>query len=182
MDVAVLSVKSFLKYYKEKYKISDFVFKYLDCFERIKKGGKPIPDDDFNLFMEQFGNIKSESLKNELCFIVFYLCSTTKLRLGTILNLRRDCIINIDEEKNVGTIQFYSKTSDRNFETEILTLNCINFIKQANLSIYIFQKKTEKSILTKVLYGLIMSCFLVNIKMTLTLIICHRKNLIHLNF
>lgn len=131
MDYAVLSVKSYLKYFKKKYLIGEFVYRYLDCFERIRSGGKPIPDNDFNLIIQNFRKIRSYSLKNELSFIVFYLCSTTKLRLGSILNLKRDCIISIDEEKNIGTIKFYSKTSDRNYNTEIITLDCLNFIKRA---------------------------------------------------
>ena len=131
MDSAVLAVKKYLKYYKNKYTISDFTYKYLNCFDRVRNGGNPIPNDDFNLLIKQFRDIKGESIKEELCFIVFYLCSTSKLRLGTILNLQRNCIINVDKEKNVGTIKFYSKTSDRNYDTEILVLNCINFIKRA---------------------------------------------------
>lgn len=131
MDAAVLSVKSFLKYHKKKYCTGEFIYKYLECFERIRLGGKPIPDEDFNLIVQNFTKIRSISIKNELSFIVFYLSSTTKLRLGSILNLKRDCIIHIDEEKKIGTIKFYSKISDRNYITEILTLNCINFIKYA---------------------------------------------------
>ncbi|MDR3597922.1 hypothetical protein [Clostridium sp.] len=131
MDAAVLAVKSYLQYFRKKYFISDFTYKYLSCFQRIKRGGNPIPDDDFNLIMEQFINMRSESLKNELSFIVFYLCSTTKLRLGSILNLRRDCIVSTDDIHQVGTIKFYSKTLDRNYDTEIIPLSCINLINQA---------------------------------------------------
>jgi len=153
------AVKKFLKFYHSKYSIPEGIFTYLELKYKGKcvYGGHPIPKDDYELIKEGIEELRDNSIKGELYFIIFVLNLTTKLRIGEILNLERNCIISIDENEETGEIKYYSKLSNRKLIKTKLTLDKINLIKKAEAITselyhnaisddkkYIFIKKFEK--------------------------------------
>ena len=62
----------------------------------------------------------------ELCYIIFNLATTTKIRLGEIFNLERDCIL--EKYEQAGVIQYYSKGTGNQKIKLTLTIEKINLI------------------------------------------------------
>lgn len=159
IGAAFSSVRKFLKYNYNKYALPDGLFTYLELKSRGKRvyGGHPIPKGDYELIKEGIGELRNNSIEGKLYFIIFVLNVTTKLRIGEILNLERNCIISVDYNEGTGEIEYYSKLSNKKLIKTKLSLDKINLIKKADEitselyynSIsedkkYIFIKKLEK--------------------------------------
>ncbi|MBU3201572.1 hypothetical protein LL037_03680 [Clostridium estertheticum] len=129
---AFSAVKKFLRANYSKYDLSEGVFTYLVLKFRGKReyGGNPISKDDFKLIKEGIRELKNNTLGGELYFIILALNATTKLRIGEILNLERDCIISIDKDEGTGEIKYHCKTSKKVVNTK-LSLDKINLIEKA---------------------------------------------------
>ncbi|HFD2055193.1 TPA: hypothetical protein ACF2DR_002406 [Clostridium perfringens] len=125
------SVKSFVNYYKDKYKFNTLLNDYLICKQTKPSGSDGgMSIDDFNKIAEEFKKDKNTTKNGELLFIILYLCTKTKLRIGDILSLRRNCIVYIDKRNYYGTIEHYTKTEEEKVETQI-PLECIESIQRA---------------------------------------------------
>lgn len=79
------------------------------------------------MIAEEFRERSELSVKDELFFIIFTLALRTKMRLGEIINLRRNCIA----DKDFGNIKYYSKTSGGNLVDAFLTEEMITLIEKA---------------------------------------------------
>ncbi|WP_349393185.1 hypothetical protein, partial [Clostridium perfringens] len=76
---------------------------------------------------------EKENMNFRIYTIVFELFLTTKYRIGTILNLRRDSIIKISE--NEYSLKYLTKVSDSKYVEEKITIETANLINEAlNLS------------------------------------------------
>lgn len=126
------SVKKFIRYLSSKYDISISVLNYLELRYRGKKnyGGKPIPQDDFELIKNGIRELKNNPLE-ELYSIIFSLKVTTHLREGEILNLQRDCILSKDYEKGIGEVKYFSKLSGDKQVKKVFTMDKIILIEKA---------------------------------------------------
>ncbi|NRT88909.1 hypothetical protein [Clostridium beijerinckii] len=126
-------VRIFLKYIQNKYNILQNIFLYLQLRNTVrdKIGGNPISKDDFNLIKKEFIKLKNGNDLDKLYFIIFNLCATTSLRLGSVVNLKRNCVLSVDENKSEGTIKYTSKTMQHKKAERTLTIDKIRLIEQA---------------------------------------------------
>lgn len=145
-------VKGFLKHYKKDYRIDEIALRRLSVNDKDYDGGNPIDKADLELISEEFQKRKDDSVRDELFYIIFKFKKTTKLRLGEILNLKRNCIC----DESFCQIQYYSKTSDGELIYHYLTEEKIADIKRAieitdeyvsladgNIKEFIFLSKAE---------------------------------------
>ncbi|GAE92733.1 hypothetical protein JCM21714_1747 [Gracilibacillus boraciitolerans JCM 21714] len=57
------------------------------------------------------------------------------------MGLERDCIVSIDDSGKFGTIKYYSKTSGREYKTEVFMIEHIRLIQKAlKLSQFVYEK------------------------------------------
>lgn len=125
------SVKSFLIYSSEKYSYNKAYNVYFRCMQPDNyQSNSGISPEHFNLIVEEFRKLKHESEIGELLFIILYLKTKTKLRIGEIVNLKRNCIVSVDKDNESGIIQHYTKTEQEIIKTSI-SLDCINLIERA---------------------------------------------------
>ncbi|MDY8161901.1 tyrosine-type recombinase/integrase [Bacillus thuringiensis] len=121
--------RSFLKFYKKKYQIPILLIDMLRQKPQDYDGGNPMTKHDINLFSKKFQEKRSQSIMGELCYIIFNLATTTKIRFGEILNLERDCIL--EKYEQAGVIKYYSKGSGNQKIKVTLTIEKINLIEKA---------------------------------------------------
>lgn len=120
-------IKDFLRHYKKNYEVDEIIFNRLALPEKDDDGGNPISEADLDLITAEFQKRKDDSVRDELFWIIFKLKKTTKLRIGEILNLKRDCIYDED----FFEIQHYSKVSYGELAYTNLTDEKIADIKRA---------------------------------------------------
>lgn len=125
------SIRVYLKYYQNKYNISEVSLSQLRYSAIENDGGNPMTPNDFKLIQKEFREKSYDDPEKELMFIVFQLCCTTKLRIGEVLHLERNCIVSINEALGIGEIAYYSKTSYREKITETFLMEDIKLIQRA---------------------------------------------------
>jgi integrase len=121
--------KSFLKFYKSKYQIPQLLIDSLTQSPEEYDGGNPMTLHDLGLFTEKFQKQKSRGVIGELCYIIFNLATTTKLRLGEILALERNCILETSEQ--TGVIKYYSKVTGNQKIKLTLPIEKLKLIEEA---------------------------------------------------
>ncbi|EJT5918381.1 hypothetical protein QTI39_01410 [Clostridium perfringens] len=129
------TIRKFLSYYKNKYNLSDS-FKDIFSLKNLEShhnGGKIITEKDIDLIYRKLKEKEKENMNFRIYTIVFELFLTTKYRIGTILNLRRDSIIKISESEY--SLKYLTKVSDSKYVEEKITIETANLINEAlNLS------------------------------------------------
>ncbi|MCE4043966.1 hypothetical protein LXM56_07500 [Lysinibacillus fusiformis] len=123
-------ISAYLRYFKEKYEIRDIAFQIFRRLPKDYNGGNPIELKDLQAITNYFQK-SLEEVNGELFFIIFQLSISTKLRIGEIINLERDCLIHISEALGYGEIEYVSKTSNGEKVKEILLIEEIKLIKKA---------------------------------------------------
>ncbi|MEK4639369.1 tyrosine-type recombinase/integrase [Bacillus sp. FSL W8-0519] len=129
MNQYVKRSRAYLKFYKDKYQIPELLIDLLKQTPIDYDGGTPMTKHDVDLFTKKFQEQRSQGIIGELCYIVFDLATTTKLRSGEILALERDCIL--EKSDQTGVIQYHSKTSGNQKIKATLTMEKINLIEEA---------------------------------------------------
>ncbi len=126
------SLKKFIQFLSKKHKISTTILNILELRYRGKRnyGGNPIPQNDFEKIKQGIRELKN-SLEEELYSVVLNLKVTTHLRVGEILSLKRGCIIRVDQEKQIGEIEYFSKLSKGKPVKSTITLDKVNLIERA---------------------------------------------------
>lgn len=105
------SIRKYLKYYKDKYELSSEAFHILNLKGlEVSNGGKVITDKDLKLIYNEFIEIEKSIEGGRLYSIIFEVFIYSNLRIGEIINLKKDCII---EEDNKTYIKFISKTGNK---------------------------------------------------------------------
>lgn len=124
-------VKAFLNFYKDKYNFNSMLSDYLRISSpKITGSNGGMSIEDFNKVSEEFRKNIDTSQYGELLFIILYLCTKTKLRIGDILSLRRDCIVSIDKKNYSGSIEHFTKTEEEKVITQV-PLECVEAIEKA---------------------------------------------------
>ncbi|MGI1809705.1 tyrosine-type recombinase/integrase [Priestia sp. TGN 0903] len=124
-------IRKFLIFYKERYKVTDSDLKILNLKGlEVKTGGQPLTQNDSNKIYKEFENLSNIRTNGELYTIVFEIFILTNLRIGEILNLRRECIVN-EYSDGTGDISYVSKNSNKEYVTQRVSSNIINLIKKA---------------------------------------------------
>jgi integrase len=136
-------IRGYLKYYKNKYNVKELAIRQLKTKDRETNEGNPMTSSDFNQITNAFQQ-EIDTLNGELFYIIFRLSTQTKLRLGEIMNLERNCIISINEKKRYGVIRYLSKTSNGEYMEDNFHLEDIWHIQRAiELTQPIFEKASS---------------------------------------
>lgn len=129
MNCYVKNCRAYLRFYKDKYDIPQLLIDMLKQKPQDYTGGNPLTKHDIELFSKKFQEQRSRGIMGELCYIIFNLAVTTKLRLGEIFNLDRNCII--EKYEQAGVIQYYSKVTGNQKVKATLAIEKINLIEKA---------------------------------------------------
>lgn len=129
MNQFVKRSRAYLKFYKDKYQIPEVLIDILKQKQLNYDGGQPMTKHDVDLFSKKFQEQRLRGIIGELCYIIFCLAVTTRLRFGEILALERDSILEKSEQ--TGVIQYYSKTTGRQKIKVTLAMEKINLIEEA---------------------------------------------------
>jgi integrase len=121
--------KSYLRFYKDKYQIPQLLIESLIQKPIDYDGGNPITKHDIDLFSREFQKQRTQGINGEICYIIFNLAATTKLRSGEILALERDCIK--EKYEQAGVIKYHSKVSGNEKIKLTLGNEKINLIEKA---------------------------------------------------
>lgn len=141
-------VKSFLSYHKKKYNVDKTALSLIRFIVPTNIAKRtPVSKDDWKKILDVFQLRKSNSVEEELYYIIFNLKSTTHLRIGEILNLKRNCIIeiNADALNPYGIISYYSKSQKGEPKEASLTLDKIRLIERAILITHELAIEASKS-------------------------------------
>lgn len=142
INVIIHILRSFLNYFQDKYNIPNLIINQWQEFSVEKyQEGNPISSKDFEIIKDSFKE-KWKSEEDQLLFIAYQLSMTTKLRIGEIFSLKRDCIEEIND--TFGKIKYYSKTSKGKLVSEVITIEKIRLIEKAiTLSNPAFEKASD---------------------------------------
>lgn len=129
------AVKTYLKYLIKvkdvygnyKYSVDQLGMEELKEKMDKDRGGNPIPIDVLNLILDELERRRDNSDEDELIYTVIYILINSKLRIGEILNLERNCIGNNETE----VIKYVSKTSYGELIEDYFTTEVIEMISQA---------------------------------------------------
>ncbi|WP_261303613.1 hypothetical protein [Paenibacillus andongensis] len=121
-------IKNYLKHYKHIYGIDEITLLNFEGLGNKETGGNPITKEDFPFIHQEFKNQIIEHKDGELFYIIFRLSCTTKLRLGEIINLQRDCILSSNDR--YGEIKYISKTTNETVK-DIFLIEEISLINRA---------------------------------------------------
>lgn len=125
-------IRKYLRYYFEKYKVDSYdieVFNLIGLDENV--GGKPITEKDIDLIYRAFIQNEKDSDFYKLYTIAFEIFLNTNLRIGEILNLKRNCIIHKNLIDTNGTICYLSKVSNEEILEKKVDIKIINLLEEA---------------------------------------------------
>jgi len=92
----IKAVKSFLQYIIDnwQFEVDLLAFDYLKIVKiRKEYGGNPIIKEDLDIIVKKYKENDSKGdFQSQLDWIIFNLCVTTNMRVGEILNLKRNCL------------------------------------------------------------------------------------------
>lgn len=124
--------KAFVRFVGERYNVSEKFFYNLYMPKTETKGGVVITDLDYKLIQEQFRKYEKTHKHGEIVNIIFMIFATTNLRIGEILNLKMDCIIEESrDEKGNAVIRYVGKLTDGEYKQEKVSAEVIKLIERA---------------------------------------------------
>lgn len=164
----ISAVKSFssFSYYQGILNIQIGAFDYLTHFTKDEyTGGKPITERDLYKIIKVYKSLYDQGeLINKLHWIIIYLCTMTNLRIGEVLKLKRNCIIEVmkkgqyaikyipdgsfsDEYKEVRpTMKLLRKGSSGKYKEENIDLFTYKIVKEAKKITLDLAEKSDKEI------------------------------------
>lgn len=124
----VSQIRYFLIFHKNKFRIKD---KHLDIIS-LKgladyDGGSPISESDLKVIYNEVKKEEKNNSNMRIYTIVFELCLLTNLRIGEILSLERNCIIENNK------VRYLSKVSEKNYKIQEFAPEIISLINEARL-------------------------------------------------
>ncbi|MDK0838955.1 hypothetical protein ACSW8S_17480 (plasmid) [Clostridium perfringens] len=126
------SVRKYLSYYRKKYNITDLHLKYISTALKERENTiNPVDINDFEKLAQEFINNKELSTIDELYYIIFNLKSTTKLRIGEILNLERDCINIFSDDGETCSISLRTKGRGEHKREILLSRDKVDLLRKA---------------------------------------------------
>ncbi|HBP63657.1 MAG TPA: hypothetical protein DD730_05175 [Desulfosporosinus sp.] len=132
INTHLLSIKKFLKHLSKRcYKINQLTLKQLKglTYDKYMEGNS-FTKEDFKIIKTLLRE-KTTDLDGKLNFIIFQLSIQTKLRVGEIISLERDCITSKNEELMTGTIRYISKVSNGEYIESSFLIEDINLIEES---------------------------------------------------
>lgn len=135
-------VRKYLIYYKEKYEISDYTLKIL-TLRGLEQGGKSnvMTKKDISIIYKGFVDKESNTYYGRLYTLVFELFMISNLRIGEILNLKKDCLEE-DKITKQTYITYISKTSNKEMIKKAISPEVKRIIHEAiDISTYQYDDK-----------------------------------------
>lgn len=125
------AIRKYLNFHNSEYKVTTsdmriLSLKGLDIF----KGGQPLTKNDSRLIYQEFQRAEKNHQNGELYTIAFEIFMLSNLRIGEIVNLKRDCIVK-KEEDGRGEIYYLSKNSNQEGIYQTLSPTLMNLIQKA---------------------------------------------------
>ena len=123
-------IRSYLNFHKNKYKVKKNHLDVLNLKKLdIKRDIVTITDHDLDIIYNEFIKLQENEI-SRLHTLAFEIFIHTNLRIGSILNLRRDCL-EYNEDKTIITLTYLSKTSDQEYVTQRITPSVAEVIEKA---------------------------------------------------
>ena len=123
-------VRKYLKHYKEKYNVINTDIDILSLANLdVYKGGQVITEKDTKLIFQEFKAKEKIDNRIKIYRLAFELFISSKLRIGEILNLKRNCLNQSGNSKN--KLSYLGKMTNQNYRDEIFSEKIINLIKEA---------------------------------------------------
>lgn len=123
-------VRKYLKFFKDKYNLKKIHFDILNLKKLEKHNNRTIiTNHDINIIYNAFENKEKDLDIGRLYTIVFEIFIHTNLRIGSILNLTRDCL----EYNNDGTVtlSYLSKTSNKEYIKQLVSPTIVKILEEA---------------------------------------------------
>lgn len=133
----IAAVKRFLQhcYENKTLLIESVAFEYLKGFSKKEAKGNPILKEDLDKIIKRYKELEQNgTLKDKIHFYIIYLCLTTNLRVGEIISLERDCIVEA-MKKGQFTIKYMEESDERNTLT-LLRKGSHGVYKHENINKY----------------------------------------------
>lgn len=139
-------IRNYLEHIQPQYQIPTLAIEQLAFVKTEYIGGNPFTASDFKVLSETFQLNAKENIENELHYIIFQLATSTKLRLGEILNLERNCILSKNVNGGFGELQYISKTSNGEKIIDTFLLEDLQLIEKAITLTTQLSQKAEPNI------------------------------------
>ncbi|MBY6985323.1 phage integrase family protein [Clostridium botulinum] len=122
----ITQIRHFLKFHEELYNMKESYYEIISLKGLSDyDGGNPITARDLKIIYNAVKDEENTNPKMRIYTIAFEICLLTNLRIGEVLSLERNCII----DKN--TIKCLRKVSERNYTNHALNEEAIILISEA---------------------------------------------------
>lgn len=122
----ISQIRHYLKFHKDKYNLKESLLEIISLKGLYEySGGNPITDNDLKIIYKKVKELAEANKSLRIYAIVFEISLLSNLRLGEILALERNCIIDDN------TIRYISKVSEKNYKEQTVNKDIINLIREA---------------------------------------------------
>ena len=123
-------IRKYLQFHRDKYNVTKTHLDILNLKNLEKhKGGTVITDYDIEVIYKEFEKLEKGSDIGRLQTLVFEIFIHTSIRIGSILNLTRDCLEY--HADGTVTLTYLSKTSSKEYVTELVNPPIVKIIEEA---------------------------------------------------
>lgn len=123
-------IRKYLKFHSDTYNVTK---SHLDILNLKnlgeRKGGTIITDHDIEVIYKEFEKLEKGSNIGRLQTLVFEIFIHTSIRIGSILNLTRDCLEY--HEDGTVTLTYLAKKSNQEYITELVNPPIVEIIEEA---------------------------------------------------
>lgn len=122
----ISQVRHYLNFHRDKYNLKESLLEIISLKGLYEySGGNPITDNDLKIIYKEVKELAESNKSLRIYAIAFEISLLSNLRLGEILALERNCIINDN------TIRYISKVSEKNYKDQTVNQDIINLIREA---------------------------------------------------
>ena len=123
-------IRKYLQFYRDEYNVTKVHLDILNLKNlENRRGGTVITDHDIDIIYREFEKLEEGSDIGRLQTLVFEIFVHTSLRIGSILNLTRDCLEYHTD--GTATLKYLSKTSNKEYINELINPPIIKIIEEA---------------------------------------------------
>lgn len=123
-------IRKYLSYFKDKYNLKNSHFQILTLGKLYSSSEvRVMTDNDVEVIYSEFEKLENESSIKRLQTIVFEIFIHTNIRIGSILNLTRNCLTYNDDGS--VTLEYLAKTSDQEYVRQLINPPIVNLIEEA---------------------------------------------------
>lgn len=126
-------IRKYLKFHRDKYNVTTVHLDILNLKNlENRKCATVITDHDIDVIYKEFEKLEEGSYIRRLQTLVFEIFIRTSLRIGSILNLTRDCLdYDTNDTDGATTLRYLSKTSNKEYISELINPPIVKIIEEA---------------------------------------------------